>query len=186
MLSLQTIIDTTLLCEKCDRRKGCLQPLPGHGQPGCSLVVVGEHPGSDEDVLRRPFQDRNGLILRKLMLLGGIDANSAWLTYAIKCAGNDDIKSQHTEACKEWLWKELQLTQPRVIVTLGIQPASLLLKKKVTLKDTAGKFVSLGYLKDCVLAPWYSVSRLGLQGKSGDTKTVSFFKRVKEQLLCSN
>ncbi len=80
------------------------------------------------------------------------------------------------------MWKELQGLRPTVVLTLGILPATLLLRKKVVLKGVAGKFHPLDYLPGTSLVPWYSPHTLLTRGKASDEATVNLFKEIKERL----
>jgi uracil-DNA glycosylase family 4 len=55
-------------------------------------------------------------------------------------------KVNEIKTCKSWLWQEMQVIQPKVIITLGKIPTELLLKKKkIKMADLAGNFYVLDY-----------------------------------------
>lgn len=183
MQTLPLLTPENATCSRCQLSRKANAPVCGLGPSDARLMVVGEWPGKDEDIIGRPFQDRNGLVLRKLMTLGGVDPASAYLTYTVRCFGK--AQEDHIDDCKPWLWKEMAALRPRVIVTLGKTPTGLLLKlKSFTLADYVGTFNELEYLPGVSVAPWHGLTRLGQQGRDGDKETAAFFKAVLEKTRC--
>jgi uracil-DNA glycosylase family 4 len=145
-------------------------------------VVVGEHPGDDEDLLGRPFEDRAGLNLKKLMRMASLPHEQTWLTYAVRCRAKSGAEAKrHSADCKAWLWEELKLLKPKVVVTLGGVPSERLLKVR-KLKEQAGVFRPLSFLEGAVAAPWYSPFVVLQGGQKLEKATVAFFEKAKEKL----
>lgn len=172
-------------CIMCPLRKMEREAVSGFGMASAKLMILGQWPGADEMLLGRPFEDRGGLMLKKLMTAAKIETEQTYLNYMVRCRPpKSGPRPQTIRACRTWLWQELQLVKPKVIVTLGRPPTGLLLKLKKTFKleDVAGKFHTLDYLPGTLVAPWHGVSRLFQQGKQGDLETIQFFETVKERL----
>ena len=111
-------------------------------------MLVGEAPGADEDLLGEPFVGRCGDLLTKMLTDLGIDRENVYITNTVKCRPvegkkNRPPKKEEIQSCKNWLWKEIQEVAPKVIVTFGKVPTSLLLKiskHKLKLGDVVGRF----------------------------------------------
>lgn len=171
-------------CSKCPLRGGCGQVVWGAGPADARLLLVGETPGAEEDLMGEPFVSRDGRLLTRLLSDAGIARDRCYLTYAVKCdPGRTAVTDDHVNACRGWLWQELKRVDPKVVVTLGKLPARLLLglKKSFKMGDVAGEFRPVAYM-GAVVAPWYSPNHVLQRGRAADAEAVEFFKRVKEQL----
>lgn len=168
-------------CSRCSLRGGCGQVVWGRGDPRSAVVVVGHHPGDEEDLMGEPFVSREGRYLRKL--LGETGLGGAFLTYLVKChPGKADPTDAQVGSCRENVWREVEEVCPKVVVTLGARPtrAALGLKKSFKLGDHVGRFNSVPWTAGLV-APWYSESRLLGGGKKLVSDTRLFLKEVLER-----
>jgi uracil-DNA glycosylase len=85
-------------------------------------MFVGEGPGRNEDLQGEPFVGRSGKLLDKLVLEElGMDRSQYYIGNVVKCRppDNRDPKPDEIDACWSWLEKQIELIDPRVLVTLG-------------------------------------------------------------------
>jgi uracil-DNA glycosylase family 4 len=146
-------------------------------------MIVGEAPGEDEDSIGEPFVGRSGKLLNKLLTEANISREVIYITNSVRCRPphNRLPSPEEISACKIWLWREIQLIQPKVIMPLGHVPSTLLLKKSLTMGKMKGNVYELDYCK-AKLMPWYHPSYLLRQGSKLDEDTVKWFRKVKENL----
>jgi DNA polymerase len=95
--------------------------IPGEGNANAELFFIGEAPGHQEYVERRPFVGRSGQLFRKTLGEVGIDEKSVYITNIIKARPpeNRDPSPQEIEAYKSFLNEEIEIVDPVLIVTLG-------------------------------------------------------------------
>jgi uracil-DNA glycosylase len=93
----------------------------GAGNANADLMFVGEAPGATEDKQGLPFVGRAGKLLDQLLEEVGLERGDVFITNVICCRppGNRDPLPDEIEACKPYLYKKIQLIQPKVICTLG-------------------------------------------------------------------
>jgi DNA polymerase len=108
-------------CQKCDLGKTRTRAVPGEGNPNADIVFVGEGPGFHEDQQARPFVGAAGKFLDELLASIGLRRADVFICNVLKCRppGNRDPLPGEIESCKPWLDDQLQVIDPRVIVTLG-------------------------------------------------------------------
>lgn len=85
-------------------------------------MFIGEAPGHDEDLQGLPFVGRSGQLLDKLVAEEiGLRRDDFYVMNTIKCRppGNRDPRPLELDACSGWFDQQLELLQPKVIVTLG-------------------------------------------------------------------
>ena len=117
-------------CKKCRLCEGRNKVVFGVGKRNRPLIAfVGEGPGADEDRVGEPFVGRAGQLLTAAITQGmGLRREDVYIANVVKCRppGNRTPLPDETEACTPYLFRQLELLQPGVIVTLG-QPAQMAL-----------------------------------------------------------
>jgi len=84
-------------------------------------MFIGEAPGFHEDQQGRPFVGAAGQFLEELLELVGLKREEVFIANVIKCRppGNRDPLPEEIEACKPFLDRQIELIQPKLVVTLG-------------------------------------------------------------------
>jgi len=95
--------------------------VPGEGSSQAEIVFIGEAPGSKEAELRRPFVGRSGQLFRHVLRDVGVAESSVYITNIVKARPpeNRDPDPAEIAAYQPYLDKEIEILQPRLIVTLG-------------------------------------------------------------------
>jgi uracil-DNA glycosylase len=93
----------------------------GAGNADADLMFVGEAPGASEDERGLPFVGQAGKLLEKLLGEIGMARADVFIANVLKCRppGNRDPQPVEIESCREYLYSQVELIQPRVICTLG-------------------------------------------------------------------
>ncbi|NOR14267.1 MAG: uracil-DNA glycosylase [Candidatus Aminicenantes bacterium] len=139
---LKALEERVLGCLKCPLAKTRTQAVPGEGNAAAALMFVGEGPGHDEDVQGRPFVGRAGQLLTKIINAMGFQRMDVYITNMVKCRppNNRNPNSQEIELCQDYLFEQIEMIQPRVIVTLGNVPTQYFLKTRSGITSLRGKF----------------------------------------------
>lgn len=96
--------------------------VPGEGNPDAEIMFIGEAPGYNEAVQRRPFVGKSGQFFRKtLKEEAGISEKEVYISNIVKVRPpeNRDPSPAEIAAYKPCLDEEIEIIQPEVIVTLG-------------------------------------------------------------------
>lgn len=103
------------------RKKNNYQPVPGEGNPQSEVLFIGEAPGAEEAKSGRPFVGSGGQILDELLDSIGRSREDIFITNLVKDRppDNRDPKKEEIEAFEPFLWREIEIIQPRLIATLG-------------------------------------------------------------------
>jgi DNA polymerase len=140
---LEVLRDDALGCVRCKLADaGRTQVVFGVGDPHADLLFVGEGPGAEEDKLGEPFVGRSGKLLDKLMLEEiGITRDACYIANVVKCRppGNRDPEPDEIAMCRPWLEQQLDLIDPKAVVTLGKFAAQLLLDSKEPMGKLRGR-----------------------------------------------
>jgi len=94
----------------------------GAGNADADLMFVGEAPGANEDLQGLPFVGRAGALLDQLLVEVGIERpKDAFTTNVLNCRppGNRDPLPEEIELCEPYLFRKIELIEPKVVCTLG-------------------------------------------------------------------
>ena len=96
-------------------------PIPSSGPPDSFLLLVGEAPGNDEEVLGQFFIGKAGHELNNYLSMINIPRSRCYITNVLRCRPprDRDPKPSEISACSHHLRDDVLMTQPRVIATLG-------------------------------------------------------------------
>jgi uracil-DNA glycosylase len=118
-------------CTRCKLHgQGRKQIVFGVGNPEADLMFVGEAPGADEDVQGIPFVGRAGQLLTKIIEAIDLKREDVYIANVIKCRppGNRNPEPDEVETCEPFLFQQIDIIKPKVIVALGKFGAQTLLR----------------------------------------------------------
>jgi uracil-DNA glycosylase len=122
MSALSDLHQEICSCAKCPILvKNRTRVVPGVGAEDAKIIFVGEAPGLNEDRQGEPFVGAAGNFLNELLALIGLKREHIFITNVIKCRPPENREPLPTEMqnCRPWLDAQLNIIQPKVIVTLG-------------------------------------------------------------------
>lgn len=131
-------------CTNCSLYQHATQTVFGEGRPGADLMLVGEQPGSEEDLSGQPFVGPAGKLLEKALEKAGLQGASLYVTNAVKHfkwkpRGKRRLHQKpnltEIEACFPWLEAEIDAIRPKSIVCLGATAARSVLGRSVPVSD---------------------------------------------------
>ena len=119
-------------CRRCSLWKTRTNVVVGEGSLNAEVMFVGEAPGLHEDRQGRPFVGAAGKLLTELIeTILGLQRADVYIANVLKCRppGNRDPRPEEIRACTPFLDRQIQIIQPRIIVTLGRFSSIYLLEK---------------------------------------------------------
>ncbi len=129
--SLEAVREDIGECTRCKlHRLGRSTIVFGVGHPSADLMFVGEAPGHDEDVQGIPFVGRAGQKLTQMIEAIGLTREAVYIANVIKCRppGNRNPEPDEVATCEPFLFRQVDVIKPKVIVALGTFAARSLLK----------------------------------------------------------
>ena len=129
-------------CTRCKlHSSGRTQIVFGVGNPNADLMFVGEGPGRDEDIQGIPFVGRAGKLLTKIIEAMGLKRDDVYIANVVKCRPpeNRNPETDEIETCQPFLFKQIEIIKPKVIVCLGTFSAQLLLNTEEKISKLRGQ-----------------------------------------------
>jgi uracil-DNA glycosylase family 4 len=118
---LKLVAQQVSVCTRCNLHFSRKNAVPGEGPADAEIMFIGEGPGFYENEQGRPFVGAAGKFLEELLGKIGVKRSDVFITNVVKCRppSNRDPESGEIEACNDYLERQIQAINPKVIVTLG-------------------------------------------------------------------
>ena len=129
-------------CTRCKLHTlGRTQVVFGVGNPDADLMFVGEAPGADEDVQGIPFVGRAGQLLTKIVEAIGLTRDDVYIANIIKCRPpqNRNPEPDEVATCEPFLFRQIDIIKPKIIVALGKYAAQTLLRSETPISRLRGR-----------------------------------------------
>jgi len=140
--ALKQVFEQAQRCVRCQELASTRKNVVfGAGNADANLMFVGEAPGASEDERGLPFVGRAGKLLETLLGEIGIARSDVFIANVLKCRppGNRDPLPVEIENCREYLYRQVELIQPRVICSLGNFSTKLLREDPTGITRLHGK-----------------------------------------------
>jgi uracil-DNA glycosylase len=120
-LTLTEVEDQIRGCTLCDLCRSRTNAVPGAGNRTADIMFIGEAPGFHEDRQGEPFVGASGNFLNEMLESIELDRSSVYITNVVKCRppGNRDPLPDEIAACSQYIERQIELIDPKVVVTLG-------------------------------------------------------------------
>lgn len=111
------------------------------GLPNAEIAVVGESPGPPDAESEKPFQGPTGDLLNRILSAIGLNRNNTYLTNIVKIISQgEDLTSDVIKFFTPYVWRELAVVKPKVVLLLGNTPTKALLNTKKPISQIRGEF----------------------------------------------
>ncbi len=154
-------------CVRCKLHKTRNKIVFGDGSAKAQLVFVGEGPGADEDAQGLPFVGRAGKLLTQMIEAMGLQRSDVYICNVVKCRppGNRQPEPDEVEKCSPFLFRQLDVLQPKVIVCLGATAAQTLLQTNRGISHFRGQWMDFrGYRLLATYHPAYLLRNPAAKG----------------------
>ncbi len=139
--ALQMIREEIGDCTRCALHKGRNKLVFADGDPNARLMFVGEGPGADEDAQGLPFVGRAGQLLSNMIAAMGLKREQVYIANVVKCRppGNRTPEPEEANTCTPFLFRQIDVVRPQVLVALGATAATYLLGHRQPLAGLRGR-----------------------------------------------
>ena len=139
--ALQIIRDEIGECTRCALHTGRNKLVFGDGNPAARLMFVGEGPGADEDAQGLPFVGKAGQLLNNMIAAMGLRREEVYIANVVKCRppGNRVPEQEEGATCSPFLFRQIDVVRPQVLVALGATAATWLLGARQPLAGLRGR-----------------------------------------------
>ena len=128
-------------CTRCTLHLSRTQGVFGVGNRKARWMIIGEAPGADEDRQGEPFVGRAGQLLNSMLRAVGLQREEVFIANILKSRppNNRDPKPEEVQACIPYLFRQIELVDPTLILCVGRIAAQTLLNTTVTIGKLRGQ-----------------------------------------------
>jgi DNA polymerase len=142
--SLNELKKQALNCHLCSLSKSRNNVVFGEGDSTAKVLFIGYLPLEIEDETGKPFLGRGGEMLTSMIeKVLKISRDKVYITNLLKChpLSNQKVLETEIHTCKAYLFKEIELIKPKIIVTLGEEAYHYLSNDFIELKKIRGSVI---------------------------------------------
>lgn len=167
-------------CTKCRLAGTRTHVVFGVGNPHADLMFIGEAPGRDEDIQGEPFVGRAGQLLTDIIKAMKLTRDQVYIANVIKCRPpeNRNPEPDELDACRPFIRRQVELIEPKVIVTLGRFGLQSLTEKAYAISSVRGQWLEYNGIK---LMPTYHPAYL-LRNPAAKKEVWADMKKVMAEL----
>jgi DNA polymerase len=128
-------------CTRCALHETRTRTVFGTGNHTADWLIIGEAPGADEDRQGEPFVGRAGQLLTAMLEAIGYSREEVYITNILKCRppGNRDPLPAEVACCHDYLERQIELVEPRLILVVGRIAAHNLLQTDLPIGRLRGR-----------------------------------------------
>ena len=129
----------------CVLKKRATQLCFADGNPEAEIMLVGEGPGADEDRVGKPYVGRAGQLLDRMLGAIGLDRTKVFIANMVpwRPPGNREPTPEELALCTPFLYRQIELVAPKILVTLGNVPTQALFSTKSGITRMRGQWRDL-------------------------------------------
>jgi DNA polymerase len=135
-------------------------------------MIIGEAPGADEDRQGEPFVGRAGQLLNAMLKAIGLKREQVFIANILKSRppNNRDPRPEEVRACIPYLFRQIELINPRLILCVGRIAAQTLLQTNTPIGKLRGKVHRIAANRPMIVTyhPAYLLRSPGEKRKSWD------------------
>ena len=130
-MDLAALENVAQVCQKCPLGQSRNKLVFGEGSPNADLMFIAEGPGYYEDQQGHPFVGKAGDLLTKMITAMQFTREEVYIGNILKCRppNNRNPTPEEAAACLPYLYRQIELIDPKVIILLGSVPLKFLLNK---------------------------------------------------------
>lgn len=130
-------------CRRCKLHSTRKNIVFGEGNQKARILFIGEGPGEQEDLQGRPFVGRAGQLLTKMIEAMGLKRQDVYIANVVKCRPPDNRYPEPDEVstCSPFLFRQVGLLKPEIIVTLGKCATQSVLGQEIIISKVRGKIM---------------------------------------------
>ncbi len=187
--TLASLKEMASVCTACDLHHQASQTVFGEGPSDAKVVLVGEQPGDQEDVLGKPFVGPAGEILNEALRTAGLDRSQLYVTNIVKHFKHTSPKEENSSltssapprgkkrlhkkpnarevrCCRPWFDAEWScLNEAEILLCLGGTAANAIVGPDTKLTAVRGQFIETEYCRKSIVT-WHPAAILRSHSES--------------------
>jgi len=154
---LEKLKKKILEIKNCDLKKNATNVVFGDGNINANIMIVGEGPGAQEDIIGKPFIGRAGKLLDKMLESINLDRKKVYISNIVNYRPPENRRPTDLEISRylPYIQKHIEIINPKILFLLGSTALNTLIGDEKVISVARGKWIQkeIGTIK-----PWIIVS----------------------------
>ena len=144
MLTWDQLENQCMNCRKCELCTNRQNVVFGVGARDAKIMFIGEGPGEQEDIQGEPFVGPAGKLLDDMLSIIDLDRSNCYIANIVKCRPphNRDPQDAEQDACIPYLFNQIDLIKPKIIVCLGRIAAKKIIYPDYRITQSHGQWIN--------------------------------------------
>jgi uracil-DNA glycosylase len=145
--------------KNCSLKSGATNIVFSDGNPKSKIMLIGEAPGSNEDLEGLPFVGKAGTLLDKMLASINLDRKSVYISNIINYRPPDNRRPTQDEINRylPFVKKHIEIINPKIVILLGSTAMNGLIGSDVVISKVRGKWIEkeFGQCKTSVIITFH-------------------------------
>ena len=143
--------------KNCELKSSATNLVFGDGNINSKIMIIGEGPGAQEDILSTPFVGRSGKLLDKMLESINLNRQKVYISNIVNYRPPDNRRPTDNEIARylPYVRKHIETINPKILVLLGSTALNSLIGNEEVISKARGKWIEreIGTIK-----PWIIIS----------------------------
>ena len=129
--------------QNCELKKSANNIVFADGNPKSRIMIIGEGPGSNEDLEGLPFVGRAGVLLDKMLASISLDRKNVYITNVVNYRPPENRRPTEDKVARylPYLKKHIEIIDPKIVVLLGSTAMNALIESAEVISKVRGKWI---------------------------------------------
>jgi len=157
--SLEKLKKTISNIKNCELKKNATNIVFSDGNPKSKIMLIGEAPGSNEDLEGLPFVGRAGALLDKMLASINLDRKNVYISNIINYRPPENRRPTDEEIDRylPFVKKHIEIINPKILILLGSTAMNALIGDDVVISKVRGQWIEkeFGLCKTSVIVTFH-------------------------------
>ena len=156
---LDKLKKSILSIKSCNLKNNAKNIVFSDGNPKAKIMLVGEGPGSNEDLEGLPFVGRAGELLDKMLSSINLNRKNVYITNVVNYRPPENRRPTDVEIIRylPYLKKHIEIINPKILVLLGSTALNALIGNEKVISKIRGEWIKkkIGNCKTSVIVTFH-------------------------------
>ena len=156
---LKKLKQSIIIIKNCELKKSATNIVFGDGNIEAKIMIVGEGPGAQEDIMGKPFVGRAGKLLDKMLESINLNRKKVYISNVVNYRPPENRRPTELEISRylPYMSKHIENINPKILILLGSTALNAIVGNEKVISKARGKWnlMEIGSIKTWVIASFH-------------------------------
>ena len=140
---LKKLKQSIIIIKNCELKKSATNIVFGDGNIEAKIMIVGEGPGAQEDIMGKPFVGRAGKLLDKMLESINLNRKKVYISNVVNYRPPENRRPTELEISRylPYLSKHIEIINPKILILLGSTALNAIVGNEQVISKARGKWI---------------------------------------------